>query len=154
MRKYKSSGSSIFLMEIILNILLFSILLCISLQFLMKAHTLTNKTTRLERAVTACANVASIYESGDGSFASLQQEFPHCMNYGDFLIIYLDADFLSCEPDDMKYSVVVEFQNDGSVDGLAQVDIRCDFESDTIYEISAGKYHPRTASQKGGAAHE
>lgn len=154
MKKYKSSGSSIFLMEIILSILLFSAMLCICLQFIMKAHTLTNKTTRLERAVTTCSNVASVFESGDGSFDALLLEFPHAVSYGDFLLIYLDDNFLPCEPEAMKYTVLVSYDEECSVSRLSKVNITCTCESEEIYTISAGNYHRRPLAAEGGSDNE
>lgn len=154
MKKYKSSGSSIFLMEIILSILLFSAMLCICLQLIMKAHTLTGETTRLERAVTACSNVASVFESGDGSFDSLLLEFPHAVSYGDFLLIYLDDSFLPCEAEGMKYTVLVSYDEECSVSRLSKVDITCTCEAGEIYTISAGCYHRRTPASGGGSDYE
>lgn len=154
MKKYKSSGSSIFLMEIILSILLFCAMLCICLQFIMKAHTLTNRTTRLERAVTTCSNVASVFESGDGTFDSLLNEFPLAVSYGDFLLIYLDDNFMPCEPEAMKYTVLVSYDEECSVDRLTKVDITCTCESEEIYAISAGNYHRRTPATEGGSDDE
>ena len=77
MIRYERSKSSIFLLEILINILLFSVLCVCSLQFFIKSYQLTDNTTTLHHAVTACNNVAAVFQSGDGTLASVEEVFSY-----------------------------------------------------------------------------
>ena len=65
MKNYRHSKASLFLMEIMLNILFFSILVTICLQMFIKAHNLSDSTTVLHRAVSTCTSIAEVYQSSN-----------------------------------------------------------------------------------------
>ena len=60
--KLKQSKNRIFLLEITINLLLFSALLIVGLLFFIKTHKLTEETQVLHEAVNACSNAASAYK--------------------------------------------------------------------------------------------
>ena len=57
MNQYRHSKSSLFLMEIILNILFFSILATFCVQIFFKGYQLSKSTEKLHQAVTACTSI-------------------------------------------------------------------------------------------------
>ena len=63
MNQYRHSKSSLFLMEIILNILFFSILATFCVQIFFKGYQLSKSTEKLHQAVTACTSIAEICQS-------------------------------------------------------------------------------------------
>ena len=69
--KLKQSKNRIFLLEITINLLLFSALLIVGLLFFIKTHKLTEETQVLHEAVNACSNAASAYEQEHGNACSL-----------------------------------------------------------------------------------
>jgi hypothetical protein len=157
MKKYGHSASSIFLMEIIINILLFSVLLTISLQVIIKAHTLTEDTAQLHRAVTACANIASCFESGDGTLDSILTYYTMGSSTGDRLLIYFDAAFTACKKSDAVYVVSVGYAGDSSTEAwgshLTEITISCSGDNGTIYSVNACHYEPLTTNDRiGGVA--
>jgi hypothetical protein len=155
MKKYGHSGSSVFLMEIILNILLFSVLLSISLQIIMKAHTLTADTTRLHRAVTTCSNIASCFESGDGTLDSILAYYSMGSSTGDHLMIYFDQNFSACKKADAVYVVSVSYVEDDATEvspRLTEVEISCSMDSKAIYTVNACHYDPLSANDWIGGA--
>ena len=91
--KRTHSKNSLFLMEIILNLLLFTVLLVVGLQFFIHAHTRTEETTQLHQAVSSCASVAAVFERGDGSLDDLLTTYRYSVNLDDKIVIYLDTDF-------------------------------------------------------------
>lgn len=109
--KYERSKSSMFLLEILINILLFSILCVCSLQFFMKSYQLTEHTTTLHHAITACNNVASIYQANEGSVNAIQQTFPKAITEGGEIYIYLNENYQECDSQDVAYYVTVAEQN-------------------------------------------
>ena len=66
MNQYRHSKSSLFLMEIILNILFFSILATFCVQIFFKGYQLSKSTEKLHQAVTACTSIAEICQSTEG----------------------------------------------------------------------------------------
>lgn len=107
MIRYERSKSSMFLLEILINILLFSILCVCSLQFFIKSYQLTENTTTLHHAVTACNNVAAVYQSGSVSTSSIQKAFPNAIVDNGFIYIYFDENYQECDAQDVAYYITV-----------------------------------------------
>lgn len=64
-RKYTSHSSSLFLMELILSILFFSIASAVCIQLFVKSHLLSEQAEVLAFAVSECSDAAEIIRSGD-----------------------------------------------------------------------------------------
>lgn len=110
MIRYERSKSSMFLLEILINILLFSVLCVCSLQFFIKSYQLTEQTTTLHHAVTACNNIASIYKSSDDSFDLIMATYPDAIEEGGVLYIYLNENYQECDSQDVAYYITVSKQ--------------------------------------------
>lgn len=149
MKRQKSSGSSLFLMEIIVNILLFAILLCVCLQFFARSHKLTQTTTSLERAVTVCSNVASIYENGNGNLDCIALEYPNCVSFDDHMVIYLDENMLECDSHNNEYTLEVAFVDADLNSNLKKITIQCQKDSETLYEITVCNYRQLSVAEGG-----
>ena len=141
--KQTHSKNSLFLMEILLNILLFSVLLVVGLQFFGKTHTLTQKTQQLHAAVTSCSNVASIFESGDGTAADILSVYPYSVNLDNKVIVYLDKNFNDCKKGQARYYITAKLNQSGN-DPLATLTIRCRTidQKELLYELKASHYTP------------
>jgi hypothetical protein len=145
MKKIGHSGSSLFLMEIILNIFLFSVLLVISLQIIMKAHTLTDDTTKLHRAVTVCSNIAECFQSGNGTLESIRDVYSLAGSTGDMILVYLDDDFAECKKTDAVYVVTAGYLRSSEKESssrLEEIEITCTLDGETIYSVNACHYEP------------
>lgn len=149
--KYQQSRSSIFLMEIILNILLFAVLVIVGLQFFIKAHNLTNQATELQRAVSCVTSVASVYENGDGSLGSIQELYPYAVRMEQQVTIYYNDSYQECEKDDASYYVSIneEATNVSSLKKAIITFYNKDFEE--VYKYRVCNYTPLKASRLEGA---
>ena len=151
MRTHRHSPNSIFLMELLFNILLFSVLLIISLQFFIKSHTLTQKTTELHYAVTLCSNVASIFENqkNTGSISDISVQFPYCTNMKDQTFIYFDHNFEECRKEHASYYILVSPASETEYTNLSSASISF-FSSDNtrVYSLTAYNYQSLTPSFK------
>lgn len=165
MKKYNRSGSSLFLMEIILNIFLFSILLTVSLQIIMKAHTLTAETSQLHRAVAICSSIATCFENGDGSVDSICRYYPRGISTGDLVLLYFDENFTACAKENAIYVASVSTRSDDDKEAAGDTspyDSRLTLAtisfmegSDVIYTVTACHYEPLTVyTQPGGTSYE
>lgn len=151
MQRPSSHQNHLFLMEIMINILFFSILLSICLQFFSKTYRLTQQTSDLHRAVTACTSAASIFESGDGSLTPLLSQYEYAASTEDSVVIYLDQDFLDCPEKDSVYSVAVCLIPESDVSPhLYKAQITCYRDTEELYGITACRYIPLTPEDTDG----
>lgn len=135
------SKSGLFLMELLINLLLFCLLCGCGLMFFIKSYNLTNDATALHQAVAITSSVAGIYETGDGSFAPLLEVYTDAAQEGKYLCIYLNEDFSPCTKEQTAYYIMVE-QTDNTTGK-----IRIDFynsSGEVLYSIPAYYYSPTT----------
>lgn len=135
------SKSGLFLMELLINLLLFCFLCGCGLMFFIKSYNLTNDATALHQAVSITASVAGVYETGDGSLSSICEAYSNADLEGKYLCIYLNEDFLPCAKEDTAYYVMAE-QPDPMT-----CKIRIDFynsNGQVLYSIPACNYTATT----------
>ena len=65
MQKTRKHGSSLFLLEVMIAILFFSVSSAICTQILVKAHMISNEAQELTQAVNACCNAAEMVRCAD-----------------------------------------------------------------------------------------
>ena len=137
---YEHTKSSMFLMEILINILLFSLLCVCSLQFFIKALQLTDNTTTLHHAVTTCNNVAAIYETSNGELTDIWEAYPYALHVDKQVIIYFDENYEACQMQESVYSVLVN-QLDSTIPS-----VEISFHNDTTayYMLQAYCYEALT----------
>ena len=140
-----STGQQIIeLLEMTINILLFSALLIVGLLFFIKTHTLTEQTGILHQAVNTCSNVASIYEQEDGSLDTISSMYPGSICADDVLFIYLNAQYDPCDKDESIYKVIVSRQ-EANDSGVQKADIQfLGTDNNAVYSITACSYTPLT----------
>lgn len=148
MKLKRHSKNSVFLFEIIINLLLFSVLITVGLSFFIKTHTLTDRTRQLHHAVNWCSNLATIYETGDGSLDTINEQYPYAVRINNKLIIYLDDNFNETTDTNYRYSVIVSMQTNSKAYYLnkAKISFYTDNSSTVLYSITACNYHPLTPS--------
>lgn len=137
MRSVHHSKSSLFLMELIFNLLLFSLLCGCGLLFFIKSHKLSAETTTLQHATRIVSDIASIYESSDGNLTFLCEIFPDSEIVEDKLYLYYDSSYNSCKKSLAFCYAVIKQTNPNK--------IRIDFynSSNTLfYTISACHHAP------------
>lgn len=138
--KHIHSKNSIFLMEIILNTLLFSSLLVVGLQFFIRTHTLTNETVQLHQAVASCESVAAVFENGNGTLNDLLDTYPYSVNLDHHVLIYLDENFNECRKEEASYYISAALTEDSNI-RLSKLDLTCYTQSAApIYTLTACHY--------------
>ncbi|MBQ1193872.1 MAG: hypothetical protein IIX45_07130 [Lachnospiraceae bacterium] len=145
MRHYHHSKSGLFLMELLINLLLFCVLCGFGLLFFIKANKLTDDTVTLQYATRIVSDVASIYESSDGSFDTICEIFPYADSFGDKLYIYFDNTYNPCTKADAICYVIAEKT------GAAPNKVNINFydNSDTLcYTIQTCNHTPAVLNTK------
>ena len=149
MRKHRPQKSSLFLLEIMLNLLFFVILVMVCLQLFLKAHHLSKDTTLLHRAVTVCTSIAEVYQSNLDKADILETIYPEALILNDTVLIYFDSNFTACSEFESIYRVFVSEKKDDDM-----ITIRFLRKNDTtvIYELEASAYSPLSLQRMIGGA--
>ena len=109
MKRYTSSRSGLFLMEIIIAILFFSVVSAFCLQIFVKSHTVAGDTRDLDRAVSEVTSAASLLQetggSTDGAFSSV---YPHLEETADAGYIYYNKNYETCRKPDSVYYMKIQ----------------------------------------------
>lgn len=141
MSRNSHSKSGLFLMELLINLLLFCLLCGCGLMFFIKSYNLTNDATALHQAVGITSSVAGIYETGDGTFTPLLEIYTDAAREDKYLCIYLDEAYNPCPKEQTAYYIMVE-----QIDSAAGK-ICIDFYNSSgkvLYSISTCHYSPAT----------
>ncbi len=106
------SKSSIFLMEIIIAILFFSLVSATCLQIFVRSHNLSKETTALNMSVSLCSSVAEIIKSADtpeDALETLKKEYPMGSVDNNMALLAYSKDWEPCSTDDADcgYQVLV-----------------------------------------------
>ncbi len=105
MHNRQSHASSLFLLELVLAILFFSIASAVCVQLFVKAHLTGSESRALSHAVTACSSVAETLEtvsSAEEALALLQQQYPEAAAVTDAGVsvfeVFFDESFAAAAP--------------------------------------------------------
>ncbi len=145
-------NSRIFLIELIIDILLFAILCGCSLMIFSKSTDLSTDSTTLQQSVTICSNIAAIYQRGEQDFDSLEKHYPESLQSEDGLVIFFNDKYQICSSGDETYTVLVQIVSDNYDKVIVTF---FDENGDKIYQIPVCRYVPGTVDEtQGGAFHE
>lgn len=150
--KLQHSKSSIFLMEIILNILLFSILLTVCLQLFLRSDALSVKSKHLEHAVLCCSSIAETFQSTADGKSALLETYPDATNLDNGLLIYFDDSFGECHMSDASYKAIVEL--DYQTTSVINISFYSLNGTEAIYSLTASNYTRQNLSNTSGGSHE
>lgn len=138
----------LFVFEIVIDVLLFAVLLCVGVQFLANTHRYTRDASILQNAVSVCSNVASLYQSGDGTLDSVLSVYTNEIHINEQILIYLDENYTSCAREAGIYYLLIETTSVAP----DKIEIRFfEAEGDAVYTLSACHYDgtTRKAIQEG-----
>lgn len=92
----KHSKSSLFLMELIVSILFFSLASAICIQLFVRSHSISAETINLNNAITQAQNLAECWYAAGGDLHAMQDTVScsSLSDTGDALTLYFDKDWL------------------------------------------------------------
>ena len=132
--------SSLFLMELMMAILLFSLAATVCVQVFVKSHTLEKESTELSQAVFASTSVAEIFRSSDDYAEILQEQFPFADITNDCIKIYYADNWVPVASSDASYQLTFATKSsDGFLYGYLYVS---EYGNDvsSIYDLELKKY--------------
>ena len=140
MKHYERSKSSLFLMELLINLLLFCVLCGCGLMFFIKSTNMTERTTDLHNAVRITSSVASIYES-TGDLNALSEIYPNGSVSEDSATLYFDEEYQPCPMEESIYTLYVTQKNASMKKATIAL---YNQKEECIYSIDAFYYKPST----------
>lgn len=140
MNKYTKSKTSLFLMEFIITIMLFSFCGAICMQLFAKSNSLSQSTYELNNAVAVAQGFAEVMRGTGGTIDEIIEIYPNAIRGGeDFFEVFYDKDFKECEYSDAVYVGDVTIYPNGAIQNIEVRVVRLsDYEE--IYSLSATKY--------------
>lgn len=140
MNRYSKSKTSLFLMELIITILLFSVCGAVCMKLYAASNALSIKTRELNSSVSCAQGFVEVMRGTDGSMDSIISEYPNAVKGGDgFFEVFYDENFVECGYESAKYVGDVSLYTSGAIQNMEVKIVRLsDYE--TIYTLSATKY--------------
>jgi hypothetical protein len=139
---YKHNHSSIFLMEIIIAILFFSVVSAICLNIFVYSQTLSDQTGDLNFAVSQCSSIAEILQAADSpeNAVTLLTELKVATSNGHSVILEYDTNYQPCEADTAAYILTVQRMDSSS--SLCTWHIEADtISSEPVYALTVEVYY-------------
>lgn len=153
------SKSGLFLMELLINLLMFCLLCGCSLTFFLHSQNFIKNAAALHQAVSISSSIASLYESGNGSFDLCNETYPQSEFVDNVWYLYLDKTYQACEKEDSAYVLQAEYiqtipikkeinmvtsQEDNNCIQLNFYERKDMLENENIYSIKVCCHVPRT----------
>lgn len=129
-RKNRPRSSSLFLMELIIAILFFSVASAVCVQFFVKSHLLSRDSKALSHAVNECAGIAE----------SMNSENPPAVGQTKF---YYDEAMVPCESEEAAYVLTVDVSEEDRMRHAYMSVTTTDDEQRLIYELNTRHYQAR-----------
>lgn len=142
MHQQPDRRSSLFLMELIIAILFFSLAAAVCVRFFVKSHTLEAQSMDLNHAVSSAASVAEIVRSQDEPLTVLTELFPGGEASETTYSIFYDKDWILCSADHAAYTVRLETKTSAS---FLVGDIEVLKETESLYHLTVKKYLEKEA---------
>lgn len=138
----KHSKNSVFLMELIIVILIFSLASTVCLQIFVKACSISKETETLNNSVSICSSAAELFYGYKGSLSSIQNEIDS-HNYSEAnngtVKFYYNNNLKLCHSFDGSYVMNMSIYNFGNFKNCRINFIRLSDNSE-IYKIECSMY--------------
>ena len=133
------SKTALFLMELIIVILFFSLASAVCMQLFAQSHLISKETRELNHAVSIATSYAEVMRGTDGSMESILEAFPEAVAQDNYFEVFYDAHFQVCDPDAAAYVTDVTITPNGAIQNMEIRFVRLS-DYHEIYKLNATKY--------------
>ncbi|MBR4720002.1 MAG: hypothetical protein IKP31_07160 [Lachnospiraceae bacterium] len=134
------SRTSLFLMEMIVTVLFFSLASAVCVQCFVNAHVIGRETQELNHAVALATGYAEVMRGTDGDIDSIIAIYPEAVKGDDsFFEVFYDENFIPCDSDSASYVGDVTLIPNGAIQNM-NIKIARLNDNSIIYELDATKY--------------
>ncbi len=135
-----TSGSSLFLIEMIIVTLILTWGSASCVRCFVNAHVMGQKTRELNKAVSIATGFAEVMRGTDGDIDSIISVFPDAVKGDDsYFIMFYDNDFNPCDADSAVYASDVTLTPTGAIQNM-HIKVASLTDKSIIYELDATKY--------------
>lgn len=140
MNKYTKSKTSLFLMELILTILMFSVCGAVCMKLFAASNTLGKQTKELNGSVACAQGFVEVMRGTDGTIEEIMAMYPSAIKGEDgFFEVFYDKDFMECDFSKAAYVGDVTLTPLGAIQNMEVKIVRLE-DYEEIYTLSATKY--------------
>ncbi len=133
------SKTALFLMELIIVILFFSMASAVCMQLFARSHVISKQTKELNHAVAIAQSYAEVMRGTDGSMTSVLEAFPDAIVEDNYFEVFYDEHFQVCDPSAASYVSDVTITPNGAIQNMEIRIVRLADYSE-IYTLRATKY--------------
>ena len=144
MKKTKVRSSTLFLLELIISILFFSVASAVCVQFFVRSHQISQNAERLQNASALCSSLAEMITISDSleelaQFSQADSEIPSDQL---LLLQYYDADWNACGEDNGSYLLQADIILEDSmlVADISVTAYPTEAEAEPIYSLHLQHY--------------
>ena len=137
MNKQPTRRSNLFLVELIIAILFFSLASTVCVRIFVKSHTLEEESIQLNHAVSAATSVAEIFRKQENPFDILERQYPDGIRNDNNYQFFYSGNWSLCNKEEAIYTVIADFTKDGSFESA---DIQIVTSNQCIYDLFVKKY--------------
>lgn len=141
MKRPLPKRSNLFLMEMILAILFFSLASAVCMQLFVKARLLSENTSNRNHSMIVAKSAASAFEAGDGTLESLQESYPKSLLKDSGLRIYYDDDWNLCTEKEKTYEMHIAIEGQDGNLTTATIAVM-DSDNAELFCLKADCYQP------------
>lgn len=137
MEKQPVRRSSLFLLELMISILFFSLASALCMLLFAKANSLERRSADLNHAVNACTSVAEILKTEDDVLSSLSEIYPDSSMDKNIFFVYYDKDWIPCTSENAEFILQLMLSKSGN---LLSGDIQISKKEAIIYSLTVKKH--------------
>lgn len=141
MKRGTARRSSLFLLELLIAILFFSLASAVCIQLFVKAHVQTQDTRILNMAMNQAQNAAEGIRGTDGSLLAVSGLFPTSEKTEDTCTVFYDSQWNTCDKPNASYQMQITLLETSSMI-QGQIEILDSGKQSTLYTLDVQKHIP------------
>lgn len=117
MNRKQAKRSSIFLLELMIAILFFSLASAVCIRLFVKSHTISQDTHNLNMALNQVSAAAEVFRSETDMQDFLEREFPDYEKNAEnpLFFVYYNKEWEACQAEDAAFCLSIEIYRNGSM---------------------------------------
>lgn len=139
----RNSRASLFLMELMISILFFSLSSAVCIQLFVKAHTINADTEDTSNATLIAQDISELFHHTDGDKEQLLSYYTKYESSNNEVLLYFTENGSPCSKEGANYVASLFFKQDGSY-RILTMDITCIDKEDVLYSSTLKKYTQTT----------
>lgn len=135
MNRLKNTRSSLFLIELMIAVLFFSLGSAICVQAFAKAYMANRTAKHLSFASSSVSSAASVIKYTEKNLADLQNYYPYIEKKGEEFLVFYDDTFKECTEKNKAYTLHIETTQTGQAE-TSHISMIWEEKEELLYELN------------------